>query len=1109
MKRCFSILLIFIPVGIFLSLNCAHSLEKRAPKLKWGVLDLRGWEFERDGFIHLSGQSEFYWNRLYTPGNFQSGKVDRDYIKIPQSWNRHLEDYFANQGFATYRFKILVDPGKTSFAFKMPLTGSAYNLFVDGKLLASNGVVGKTAETAVPEWRPQIVEFPIMDNQVEVIIQVSNYHFMRGGIWKKVYFGTAKQLKQYKEKRQISDFLLIGAILIIGLYHLCISFYRKDKSFLFFGLLCLFIAIRIPFISERYILQLFPDLSWEVLLKISHSIIYFISTFLALCVCEFFSKEIPKKVSYITTAIALSFTIFTVSTPSEIHSWFHVVFQCLAICIFLYLWHPLILSLKRKREGSIAYLASWSAITITALNDVFYDNEIIKTGYYLSFGLLIFIFFQSILLSKRFSNALDKAEKLSKKLKAQSKELEKKNEKLLQIDKLKDEFLANTSHELRTPLHGIVGIAETLRDDIANGVIDKSGNDLELIIQDGKRLSNLVNDILDFSNLNQGHPVLQLKTVDVRQLIHTILGLHTPFLQSKRLSFKTAIDEKLPFAEADENRLQQVINNLLGNAIKFSDAETVIKISASREKNKLKISISDTGAGIPRDRYDLIFEPFTQGDGSVTRKYEGAGLGLSIAKKLVNLQGGKLTFESIEGVGTTFHFTIPIASNQEKKPESAFDDTEQSKRLSSEFDLKQKEIFETLNNSVTEHNACLPKLAQPEILIVDDDISNLQLLFNQLKNSNYKLKLVHTGELALEYVETSTPDLVLLDLIMPRISGYDVCKKIRDKFNKNTLPVIILTARNQIEDVRKSLHFANDFLSKPFRKEELIARVNNLLEIKYAGMHSKENKRLNALVSEKQKNEKQLKKERQRFQQILDQINEAVISLNDQQKITFFNHQAELMFDYDQAEVLGKKISRFLPAVDQKLKDLVNHENPEQELRLWNESSAPIAGITSKQKEFEINSSISFLNLKEGKELSITLSPQYNQIHNDYKENKTVPKVSKKGSGNEIFLKNLVSLMNLSLSYWEESTGKDRMDFVTESKIWKYEKFANRSKTFDRYFSIKTIPKQYPLWENVKKTAEYVLKNSSISSELRAQTENKLNELLNNIKELKLKPHSN
>lgn len=392
--------------------------------------------------------------------------------------------------------------------------------------------------------------------------------------------------------------------------------------------------------------------------------------------------------------------------------------------------------------------------------------------------------------------------------------------KLKEVDKLKDEFLANTSHELRTPLNGITGLAQSLLDGVSGSMNEAAQKDLRLIVTSGRRLATLVDDILDFSKLkNKG---LQLRTheLDLRVLVDVVMALTRPLLGGKPVQLRNLVPEHLTVV-ADEDRLQQILHNLVGNAAKFTESGE-ISVAAQWRGDELEVVVRDTGIGIPADQFDAIFESFQQGEGSVNRRYGGTGLGLSVTRKLVELHGGRIAVQSQVGQGSTFTFILPRRAAS-APPAAVLTETEPVSAALEAAALPDLAVEDwAVPNKVSGKGA--------HILIVDDEPVNLKVLYNMLALHDFRVTQASHGEQALGEVEKGGVDLVILDVMMPRLSGYDTCRQIRQKHTAQELPIILLTARTQTQDVLAGFDAgANDYLTKPVAKEELLARVTTHL----------------------------------------------------------------------------------------------------------------------------------------------------------------------------------------------------------------------------------------------------------------------------------------
>ncbi len=409
-------------------------------------------------------------------------------------------------------------------------------------------------------------------------------------------------------------------------------------------------------------------------------------------------------------------------------------------------------------------------------------------------------------------------------------DLEKANSELERANRLKDEFLANTSHELKTPLNGIIGLAESLLAGAAGELSPGIAENLRLIVHSGSRLENLVNEILDFSRLKHNEISLHCRHIDAHVIVGVVLSVLKPLAGGKGIELRNEVPGGCIIL-ADETRVQQILYNLVGNAIKFTDMGKVVVAAewCTDDGKMIRFSVTDTGQGVADESLDHIFEPFVQGDGSITRRYGGAGLGLAITRRLVELHDGDISIVSNEEGGTTVSFSLPagnssLADNTLEVTPLSF--PEPSRLVNgSEFDMfHAAEIVEEKD------------LSEAEICVVDDDAVNLQVVSNQLQIAGYRVTVYHNADSFLEQMDTGyEPDLLLLDVMMPGVSGYDVCRRIREQYSHYQMPVILLTAKNAPSDLLIGFQLgANDYISKPFDRQELLARVENLIALKKA-----------------------------------------------------------------------------------------------------------------------------------------------------------------------------------------------------------------------------------------------------------------------------------
>lgn len=391
---------------------------------------------------------------------------------------------------------------------------------------------------------------------------------------------------------------------------------------------------------------------------------------------------------------------------------------------------------------------------------------------------------------------------------------EKVNHRLRAIDQLKDEILANTSHELRTPLNGMIGLAEALLEGSAGRLNQRMIDDLVMIVNSGRRLSHLVNDVQDFSKLKNKSLELSCGAIDLVALSNVALTLCQTLAHEKQITLKNEIPKDLAPVEGDENRMQQILYNLISNAIKFTN-EGHVTIGARQEQEHVVVWVADTGIGIPAEMLGEIFESFEQVDSGMTRSFGGTGLGLAITKNLVELHGGRIWVTSELNAGSCFYFTLPISMGS---PES-------SKPSQQDVSRQYKLVADDEPLAI----ACDSGF---HVLVVDDEPINRKVLANHLELEGYRITQAADGIQALDILKKVRFDLVLLDIMMPKMTGYQVCQKLRQTYSIHELPVIFLSAKNEISDIVLGFEFsANDYLIKPISRNELVSRVKVHLQL--------------------------------------------------------------------------------------------------------------------------------------------------------------------------------------------------------------------------------------------------------------------------------------
>jgi signal transduction histidine kinase/HPt (histidine-containing phosphotransfer) domain-containing protein len=382
----------------------------------------------------------------------------------------------------------------------------------------------------------------------------------------------------------------------------------------------------------------------------------------------------------------------------------------------------------------------------------------------------------------------------------------------LDASRSKSEFLASMSHEIRTPLNSIIGMAEVLAETTLS---EEQLEYVRIFRSAGESLLEIINDILDLSKIEAGQTELEAIDFDLPTLlesVHTIVSLRADEQETK---ISTHIDSNVPFyLNGDPTRLRQILLNLVGNAVKFTEkgqVEIKIKTTSSlgHPGQELLFSIKDNGIGIPAEKQQMIFDSFTQADSLTTRKYGGTGLGLTICQKLLHIMRGHIWLTSKPGKGSTFFFTIPCRPALSPRPEI---DT----------------------NSEAQPAHC--QLLQPaRILLVDDNKDNCNLIRLYLHNTPFTLKIVNNGLEAINTFCANPCDLILMDIEMPIMDGYEATQKIRQweqNQQRHPVPIIALTAHAFIRFKKKCLDVGfSDFLTKPVKKAKLVETIATHLHL--------------------------------------------------------------------------------------------------------------------------------------------------------------------------------------------------------------------------------------------------------------------------------------
>ncbi len=407
--------------------------------------------------------------------------------------------------------------------------------------------------------------------------------------------------------------------------------------------------------------------------------------------------------------------------------------------------------------------------------------------------------------------------------------LKRSLDKLTEHDRMKTEFFSNVSHELRTPLTMILAPVDRLLQRKADSIGADANNLLEMVRLNGYRLLDLINRLLDFSKLEAGQMKLQPGRLDLNGLVHKLLAAATPLTQQRGIRLEADCDPQLQPFGADEEKVDTIISNLVSNAIKFTPQGGTIKVETHQAEDRAWVSITDSGIGIDPSQCDRIFERFVQVDGSSSREFSGTGLGLSLVKGLVELHGGEIYVQSQLGKGSRFWFDLPLRPLPDEAQKRVAAEPEKIAKRFADLDTY---VERPAPVAEVEHQA---GPYAPTVLVVDDT-TEMRVLVGEILREQYHVLFARDGQEGLEVAEREHPDLIISDVMMPRIDGQEFCRRIKENSATAHIPFIMLTAKAELAMKIGGLDCgADDYLTKPFDEKELKARVRSLLKLR--GLH--------------------------------------------------------------------------------------------------------------------------------------------------------------------------------------------------------------------------------------------------------------------------------
>ncbi|PYI51053.1 ATP-binding protein [Paenibacillus flagellatus] len=690
---------VLLSMTLLLVLACAlpavrSSASERHPASP-GTIDLTGWDAGRDGTLELKGEWEMYWSRLLAPEQLRSvAPSEALHVPVPGQWGEYRPngEPLPNEGYATYRLTVLLpdDVGRETLALYVRSVATAYRLWVNGEPLAANGVVGTAREEMVPANYPKTVSFVPRPGPNEIVVQVSNFVQRKGGLWEAIRLGESGQIARERGMRIGSEMFIVGAMLVMGLYHVGLyAFRRQERSPLYFGVMCLALAARTLVLGETLVPYWFPSVPWELAVKAEYASVCVGFTALVLFIRNEYVRKPRNGVLTAYLAVQASVVALVLTTPARVYTLIMLPYQlAVVVPVLAYTMYVYVRAWIRKQEGSAVNMAGFVGFGASVAGDILFYNRIVAVGTIIPYGILLFLFTQSVRLSLTFARTSRRAEALSVQLQAANDTLERKiaertaelrrtngeleraNDELSRMQTVRRRLLSDISHELGTPITSIKGYSAAMMEGV---ITDDYGKYARRIYERTALMERLIDDLTELTKLETGQIAFDYKEVEAASFFRLLYRKYEPELPGDSYDYgweETAVgpgEADSAIVKLDPIRIEQVVSNMMSNACKYTPAGGRIRMrlelrwgGPGQGAGEAVVSVIDSGPGIPEREAELIFDRFYRVQRTGAASAAGNGLGLAICKEIVGRHGGRIGVDSKPGEGSRFYFALPI-----------------------------------------------------------------------------------------------------------------------------------------------------------------------------------------------------------------------------------------------------------------------------------------------------------------------------------------------------------------------------------------------------------------------------------------------------------------
>jgi len=775
------------------ALGCARTTN--LPQVTGGWIDLTQYDFTSHGVLALKGEWDFFPGKILTPDEIKKSVTPTKFAYLPQSFNSYQnpELRLPAAAAATYRVRLKLPNHAAQYEFRIPPPATASRVFLNGILRAETGFATEDLEQTVAKNRVRYVE-ATLGGEVELIVQVSNLKNRKGGVWQPVTFGREEALSKERLVARFLDVAVSAALVTFALYHLInVLIGNPEVSLLFFSLFCMLVGVRRLFTGEQLIAEMLPHLSWEAHITIEYITFYGAAASFIMFVRRFFAELRPQKSLKIFAGISTAFVVLVMILPVELSRSLLQPFQAFFFGVCVFTFYKILKLARRGVFGAMVFLSGFIVLIGAFCHDMLVNAEVLTTPPLITYAIVVFIFMQAFLITGKSIQLFRENNQLSK--------------RLLESDRLRDDFLTHTSHDLRTPLQAIVQIVENLRRGVSGAVSEQVQRVLSAAEENGRRLIYILDDLADFVRLKHGDIRLNIEAVSLKKIVSPVLQLCLGLAGTKNLVLADEIPADLDDIEIDPVRFQQVLMNLLNVAIRQSHSQLIV-VKTRQIENKLAVSIVYQGIE-PDSRFQDKEEAISNEDA-----------GGRVTKRLAELMGGSFVYQKHAESQHSLNITLPYANMADL-----------AQKLSQ--NRARVEYRKNEDVSVSDFPARMTEAAArgSNLLIISDSPSQSRLLQEQLMAIDRKITVARSGSEAMLHLQNDADiALIICDVLLPDVSGIELAMNIRVHYDIGLLPIIMLIENNQTGIAASAFSAGvNDLIRRPLERAEVLARVKNVL----------------------------------------------------------------------------------------------------------------------------------------------------------------------------------------------------------------------------------------------------------------------------------------